>query len=248
MKLLILSDIHLEFEAFEIPQTDADLIILAGDTGVGTKGLEWAASLATDKPIIYINGNHEYYRHAHPKLVNKMREMEFDTDVYFLEKNECVIGDIRFLGCTLWTDFNIMGNVPMGLLDAGSNMNDFKLIRNSSRGYSKFHPNDSLVLHRESLYWLEQCFKASTQKTVVVTHHAPSIKSIPDCYKGSSLNPAFASDLSDLILNYQPALWIHGHLHSPSDYYIGKTRIICNPRGYPNEDVMGFEPGFVMEV
>jgi predicted phosphodiesterase len=248
MKLQILSDIHLEFEPFDIPQADADLIILAGDIGIGTKGLEWAASNAIDKPVIYINGNHEYYRYAHPKLVNRMREMEFETDIYFLEKNECLIGDIRFLGCTLWTDFNLQGSVPLAMLQAGYGMNDFKLIRNSARNYAKFHPNDSLVIHRESLYWLEQCLKTSTQKTVVVTHHAPSIISIPDCYKGSSLNPAFASDLSELILSYQPALWVHGHLHTPSDYFIGTTRVICNPKGYPQEENTGFVPDMVVSI
>ena len=248
MKLQILSDIHLEFEHFEIPKTDADVVILAGDTGVGTAGLEWVEVSALTKPVIYINGNHEYYRHAHPKLVRKMREMELGPEVHFLEKNECTIGDVRFLGSTLWTDFNLQGNIPLASLDAGSVMNDFKLIRNSSRGYSKFHPNDSLVIHRESVYWLEKCLQETTQKTVVVTHHAPSIKSIPGQYLGSNLNPAFASDLSELILTYQPDLWIHGHIHSSSNYYIGKTRVICNPRGYPRENISGFVPDLVVEV
>jgi len=248
MKLQILSDIHLEFENFEIPHTDADVIVLAGDIGVGLKGLEWAEASMFEKPTVYINGNHEYYRHAHPKLLNKMSEMEFESDIYFLEKNECTIGGVRFLGCTLWTDFGLQGNVPMAILDADSRMNDFKLIRNSSRGYAKFHPNDSLVLHRESVYWLEQCLQQSHPKTVVVTHHAPSIKSIPDHYQGSGLNPAFASDLTELILTYQPDLWIHGHLHSPSDYRIGKTRVICNPKGYPQENNTGFVADFVVEI
>ncbi|OQX75744.1 MAG: hypothetical protein B6D64_11125 [Bacteroidetes bacterium 4484_276] len=246
MKLQILSDIHLEFQHFEIPQTDADVIILAGDTGIGTKGLEWAGTYTSAKPVIYINGNHEYYRFAHPKLVNKMRDMAPALNIQFLEKEEFVIGDVRFLGCTLWTDFNLLGNIPLSLLDAGSGMNDFKLIRNSARGYSKFHPNDSLVIHRESVYWLEKCLQETSQKTVVVTHHAPSIKSIPEQYLGSNLNPAFASDLSELILTYQPNLWIHGHIHTPSDYYIGKTRVICNPRGYPNENISGFVPDLVV--
>ena len=248
MKLQILSDIHLEFQHFEIPQTDADVIILAGDTGVGTAGLEWAGTYASEKPVIYINGNHEYYRKAHPKLVHKMKEMELMPDAYFLEKNECTIGDVRFLGCTLWTDFNLQKNIPLSLFYAGLGMNDFKLIRNSARGYSKFHPNDSLVIHRESIYWLEKCLQETSQKTVVITHHAPSIKSIPEQYLGSNLNPAFASDLSELILTYQPDLWIHGHMHTPSDYYIGKTRVICNPRGYPGENNKGFVPDLVVEV
>ncbi len=248
MKLQILSDIHLEFAHFEIPETDADVVVLAGDIGVGTKGLEWAEAYASVKPLIYINGNHEYYRHSHPRLVTKMRGIASESNIYFLEKNECTIGDVRFLGCTLWTNFNLHGNAPLALLVAGSGMNDYRLIRNSSRGYSKFHPNDSLIIHRESIYWLEKCLQQSNGKTVVVTHHAPSVKSIPEHFHGSNINAAFASDLSELILTYQPDLWIHGHLHSPSDYYIGKTRVICNPRGYPQEGVTGFVPDLVVEV
>jgi hypothetical protein len=174
--------------------------------------------------------------------------MEFDRDIYFLEKNECETGGVRFLGCTLWTDFKLLGHPHLSILDAAIGMNDFRRIRNSARNYSKFSPNDALVIHRESILWLEGALQQSHPKTVVLTHHAPSVKSIPERYRGDQMNPAFASDLSNLILAYQPDLWIHGHIHTPSDYYIGKTRVICNPKGYPNEGVIGFKSDLVVEV
>jgi Icc-related predicted phosphoesterase len=83
--------------------------------------------------------------------------------------------------------------------------------------------------------------------TVVVSHHAPSPASIDRQYMGSPMNPAFASDLSDMIWECQPAMWIHGHMHHNSAYSLGETQVICNPRGYGDENP-GFDPGMVISV
>jgi predicted phosphohydrolase len=248
MKLHILSDIHLEFWDFELPQTDADVIILAGDTAPGMAGIKWAKNAFYGKPVIYINGNHEYYRNTYPKLIQKMREFTSDPGIVFLENDAFVVDDVQILGCTLWTDFNLHGNAPIAVLDAQMAMNDFKLIRNSKRNYSRLHPNDTRVAFRESIYWLEGRLKQPYRKTVVITHHAPSIHSIDKEYRNHRLAPAFASDLSGFILANGPDLWIHGHIHRAVDYHIGETRIICNPRGYPGEKNTGFTPGLVVEI
>ena len=247
MKIQILSDLHIEFAWFDLPKTDADIIILAGDTGVGQRGINWAKSVAASVPVLYIHGNHEYYREAWPKLIETNREFCEGSNVHFLENNEFWFGDTRFLGCTLWTDFNLYGNVPFGELMAGQSMNDFKVIRKSPE-YSKFRTSDALQIHLKSLHWLENELKKPASKTVVITHHAPSMKSIPDEFKNSPVNPAFASNLDDLILQYQPDLWIHGHQHKPANYFIGKTQVICNPRGYPDQYDNGFEPTMVVNV
>ena len=83
----------------------------------------------------------------------------------------------------------------------------------------------------------------------MVTHHAPSIRSIADRYKLDPVSAAFASNMDDFILEYQPRLWIHGHTHESFDYKIGKTRVVCNPRGYAStEENKRFRPDYTLVV
>jgi Icc-related predicted phosphoesterase len=126
-------------------------------------------------------------------------------------------------------------------------MNDFVRIRH---GRQKFRPEDSVVLHEASRSWLVSQFEqAFDGPTVVVTHHLPASKSIATRYANDPLNPAFASRLEDVIERYRPALWIHGHTHEPCDYELFRTRVICNPRGYPGEYSRGgFKPEFTVVV
>ena len=84
---------------------------------------------------------------------------------------------------------------------------------------------------------------------VVISHHAPSPRSIAPQYEGNKLNPAFISDLETMIANNSIALWIHGHTHTAFDYRIGGTRVVCNPRGYqPYEADTGYEAGKVLTL
>ena len=89
--------------------------------------------------------------------------------------------------------------------------------------------------------------KAPAWKRIIVTHHLPSVRSIPVRFSRSPLNPAFALDLEALITVYQPDLWIHGHTHDACDYRLGDTRVVCNPRGYPGEQT-GFDAALLIEV
>ena len=98
-------------------------------------------------------------------------------------------------------------------------------------------PVDAQKLHNESLAFLEDAFAEPFDgPTVVVTHHAPSRLSIHKDFGGDRLNAAFASELDSLIARWQPHLWIHGHVHRSCDYSTGKTRVVCNPRGYDGGD------------
>jgi len=97
MKIQIYSDLHIEFAWFDLPRTDADLIILAGDTGVGKRGIEWAKLIEASVPILYIHGNHEYYREAWPKLIETNRALCEGTNIHFLENDELIFGDVRIL-------------------------------------------------------------------------------------------------------------------------------------------------------
>ena len=90
--------------------------------------------------------------------------------------------------------------------------------------------------------------KKEKKKTVVVTHHAPSIRSVAEQYKNEHLSAAFASEMEKFIEKTKPDLWVHGHVHTSSDYHIGSTRVICNPRGYADEPNDNFDDDLVIEI
>jgi predicted phosphodiesterase len=234
MKLHILSDLHIEFADFELPETDADLIVLAGDVGVGMTGVEWITKQESDKRIIYVPGNHEFYGHD-ISLIEELKNAA-PRNVHVLDNEQVIIDGVRFLGAVLWTDFLLFGEVDkwFSTQRARQNMNDFFVIQCDGR---RFTPADSVALHEISRQWLtrelEQPFNG---KTVVVTHHAPSARSVPPRFTRDLLTPAFASNLEHLMDGQRAALWIHGHTHDPFDYEINGTRVICNPRGYPGEN------------
>lgn len=114
MRIHVLSDLHLEFASFEPPPTEADLIVLAGDTHIGLRGVEWAARSFTAQPILYLAGNHEFYGQNAPDLVAKLRERGRELGVTVLSDEEVVIDGIRFLGATLWTDFELHDDSGFG--------------------------------------------------------------------------------------------------------------------------------------
>ena len=250
MKLHILSDLHIEFGNFAIPETDADVVILAGDIHIGTKGVEWATEAIQGKDVIYVIGNHEYYRGALPKLTEKIINSAKGTNVHVLENESITIGSIKFLGCTLWSDFNLLNNMDISMITAEEKMNDYTLIRLSPK-YRRLRPSDTGIIHNRSRKWIEKQTAPngdSSIRTVVITHHAPSMYSVPERYKNDFLTAAFASNLEGFISSSEIDLWVHGHIHDPSDYKINHTRIICNPRGYVGEIHPGFIPDLTIEV
>jgi len=248
MRLHILSDLHLEFEPFTPPAVEVDVVILAGDVGTGRNGLKWALKTFPDRPVIYVLGNHEFYGQKLQKLIKELQELADGTNIRLLENEQCSIGEVVFLGATLWTDFGLNGNPVVSEVVAQTGMNDYRRIRTLPR-YSRLRPSDTRRLHMQSRQWLEdQVFSLKGRKVVVVTHHAPSRESIPPAFDGDPCNPAFASDLSRFIVESEARLWVHGHIHCCCDYAVGKTRVIANPRGYPTEPRTGFDPGLIVEV
>lgn len=247
MKLHILNDLHVEYADFVIPQTDADVVVLAGDIGMGTGGLDWIVQQAIDKPVIYVPGNHEFYQHD-LKLVSHLKK-KAPSHVFVLDNDMVEVDGIRFLGSILWTDFALYGETDkvFSMLYARENMSDFILIRD---GNGVLTPEDTIARHIDSRQWLQCMLEESfSGKTVVVTHHAPSIKSVHPRYEKNLLTPAFASDLESLMDGGRAALWIHGHTHDAFDYEIYDTRVVCNPRGYmPYESSNQFVPDCVIEI
>lgn len=129
------------------------------------------------------------------------------------------VDGLKIAGATLWTDMN-----PVEFLSARQGMMDYRQI--------------SGITHQtyKDKFESDLAFLKASNADIIVTHHLPSYLSVSEKYKGSPLNPAFASDLDLEILEMKPKLWVHGHTHGRFDYYIGGTRILCNPRGYPNEN------------
>ncbi len=248
MILQIASDLHNEFGEFDMDFNDIDLLILAGDIGVGLKGLDWIKKNVRKTPVIYVPGNHEYYKNAYPKLLYKLKESSKDTNIHILDNDNITIDGITFHGTTLWTNFELFGDPKIAGMEAQLRMNDYKLIKKDP-SYSKLRSIDTHVMHYNSLDWLRNSLMSGKSKiNIVISHHAPSIRSIPDKYKNDIISAAFASNLEDFIKETNPELWIHGHLHSCFDYNIGNTRVVCNPRGYPDEKYNGFNSKFIIKI
>lgn len=248
MKVKIISDIHLEFGDRSFNLDNCDLVILAGDIHVGLKGLEWISTNIINTPVLYVLGNHEYYKNAYPKLLSEMKDSINGSNIHILENESFVLEDITFHGTTLWTDFDLFENFEVASYECEQKMNDYKLIRRHP-SYSKLRAIDTLKLHRESIGWLRKSLTESkTKKNVVITHHAPSIQSIAPKYKSDIVSAAFASNLDEFIKEMKPNMWIHGHVHEAFDYMIDSTRVICNPTGYPFEINIGFQDDFMVDI
>jgi len=248
MKIQVISNLHQEFGVSELSFDNADVVVFAGDVNLGIKGLHWIQSRIKDKPVIYVLGNHEYYKSAYPKVLNKLKTLAVNTNVHVLEDSFIDIDDIRFHGCTLWTDFSIFGNPMEYGIICQSVMNDYKMIKRDP-SYAKMRTIDTYIIHQVSRKWLDNSLEMSEKtKNIVVTHHAPSLQSVPEQYKNDPVTAAYASNMEGFILNHQPDFWIHGHIHTPSRYHIGKTEIICNPHGYIDEPYNGYDKELIIVV
>ena len=249
-KIRVLSDLHTEFGRFTVPAVPADVVVLAGDIGVGVRGVSWASQSFPDSAIVYVAGNHEYYGGAIPRTTDKMRAQAEARGIYLLERDTIVVAGVRFVGTTLWTDFTLFGAEQRHLCCnfAQESMTDFRRIRRSP-SFSKLRPMDTVKLCAGSQRWLTDTLANPHEgPTVVVTHHAPSVRSIPDRFVDDKLSAAYASPLDALVEASHAALWCHGHTHHCVDYRIGTTRVVSNQRGYPDELVPGFDPALLVQL
>jgi len=245
MRIHLLSDLHNEFDLFEPEVRDADVVILAGDINVKTRGVEWAKNTFTC-PVLYVPGNHEFYGGHLTRTLEKMRAASSDQ-VRVLDRDEVILSGVRFLGATMWTDFAATGNPPIAAFTAQNGLNDFKQIRTAE--FRRIRPADLISESAKTRDWLRaKLADPFDGPTVVITHHAPSMRSLEDNpHAGGHLDAAFANRWEDLMGGDQVALWVHGHSHTAVDYDVAGTRVVCNPRGYPGEDT-DFKPNLVLVV
>jgi len=249
MKILILSDLHLEFKSFEPASVDTDVVVLAGDIWTGAQAIQWARESWPDKPIVYVAGNHEFYKRDIISTLDHLQNEAYEYGVNFLERGEVIIDGVRFLGCTLWTDFNLFGESKREecLTLANARLNDFRLIHCFG---AKFTAEESAIIHQESRKWLTQKLidEPFDGHTVVVTHHSPSWGSVSKRYQEDLLSACFSSKMEDL-MGYSK-IWIHGHIHESHDYEVNGTRIVCNAKGYESWDIenRSFQSGKIIEI
>lgn len=254
MKLWILSDLHVDVNrrhplVLPEPRPEHDAVVIAGDIchGIG-EGIRFIADEKLDaRPVIFVAGNHEFYEcDRHAELEAGRAEAARFPNIHLLERDGVEIGGVRILGCTLWTDYTYAGvrEQARAMHVASQRLNDHRLIRTGGRLWS---PQDCLEEHGASRAWLAGELARPAGPTVVVTHHAPSRRSVQPQYRDDLLTAAFASDLDDLV--GQAALWVHGHLHGPSDYAHAGCRVVANPRGYVGiKEDRAFDPALVVEV
>jgi predicted phosphodiesterase len=252
VKLHVVSDLHLTVAGFELPETSADVIVLAGDIARPPEACAWAKRLG--KPVIYVAGNHEFYGGSIDGTIGALRAHSASTAIHLLETDDLIIDGTRFLGTTLWTDFSIVDEAERTQARemAMAMIRDFSRIRAESSAERAFSPNDSIEIFRRSAAWLERKLDEPFDgPTVVITHHAPSRRSIHPRFAGSLLNACFVSDAERLMGRDRVALWIHGHTHDSCDYVVDGTRVLCNPRGYAKNGVnenAAFDPGLVVQI
>jgi predicted phosphodiesterase len=255
MKLWLLSDLHLDVNrryplALPAPRLEHDAVIIAGDICQGiAEGVRFLVDSGLNaKPVLYVAGNHEFYgRDRHAELAAGRLAASAAANVYLLERDSVEIDGVEILGCTLWTDYRYAGaeNQPEAMRYAAQRLNDHRYIANGPRRWS---PQDCLDEHMASRAWLaKRLRRRSRQRRVVVTHHAPSRLSVQPQYQDDLLTAAFASDLDELV--GKATLWVHGHLHAPSDYVLNGCRVVANPRGYVGiREDRAFDPALVVEV
>lgn len=259
MRILILSDLHLEIWRERAPSIDPDVskpdvVVLAGDIDIGAKAVPWAAATFPGVPVLYVHGNHEAYG-------KKLEEVHADIlaachsagHVHFLNCGEFVLGPVRFLGAALWTDFRLFGDDERqaSMRAAEAVMTDYQRIRLAQNGYRKLRAADTAKFHALQKSWLRQKLDEPFDgHTVVISHMAPSMQSVPDQYAHDPVSAAYASRLEDIA--EKADLWIHGHTHASVDYQIGPCRVVCNPCGYMTRAGQAenpqFDPNFVIEL
>ena len=281
MNIQLLSDLHLESHPHFTaqPAPGADVLVLAGDIGsyqdgsllsslnIADFGLARFSPLPIAQggagwptPVFFIPGNHEYDGLDFDEAHSRLRETCEKLGIVWLERECIVMQGVRFIGCTLWTDFDALTSSPTlhGKVTVGEQLKvrekafraaNYYLKKNHSTQNSE--PMLAAALREEGLKsqaWLRQALAVAFDgPTVVVTHFAPSLRSADPRYGLVPGTAGFCNALDDLLLSAQ--LWLHGHLHCPADYVANGCRVVANPLGYARKgEQLAFKPSSLILI
>lgn len=247
LRIRVLSDLHLNNQNWQAPHAPADLVVLAGDIANGTAGLHWARQNFEDTPIVYVSGNQEFYGHNADDLLAEMHVIARDLDIHFLEQEVLNFKGLRILGATLWTDYNLFGLEARWLAITNRRKNAPFERKDILSDEGVVMPHKKTIWHDRTVAWLsKELSREFDGKTMVVTHHVPTIRGLPSRYRDDLSSAAFASNLDHLF----PLVdnWVCGHTHTASDFQVGRCRVVINPRGRTLDGQNGFDPKLLLAI
>ncbi len=274
MKIQLMSDLHLEVEPefVAVPAPEADVLVLAGDIGALPESPmakcgapDWHLTRFSPAlghwpvPVLYVPGNHEFDGYDLHASRIRLREIVEALGITWLDRESVVLDGVRFIGTTLWSDFECFSDRPAHLPDAlvynlemrekAYRAANFFLERAATlRGGALF---DAAAMREEALRcqdWLRAALACRhAGPTVVVTHFAPSLESHDPRFGLTPGTAGFCNALDHLVASAD--LWLHGHLHCASDYRVGDCRVVANPLGYAAQGEQdGFVPRCVVQI
>jgi len=262
MKIQLYSDLHLEAHPAFAPQAapDADLLVLAGDIGSYQAG----SALAHDPdfglrrfsprhgwptPVVFVPGNHEYdaldFDAAHARLrdtCERLGMVWLERQIWHPPGSDVQGRPLRFIGTTLWTDFDALIDPKAPLTaqlqareKAFRAANFYLKKTDTTRNGAPFLAEGVREQALRCQAWLRAALDTPFEgSTVVVTHFAPSLRSADPRYGLVPGTAGFCNALDDLLPRAD--LWLHGHLHAPSDYRHAGCRVVANPLGYARKN------------
>lgn len=247
MRIKYGSDFHAEYGSIDFPQTDDDkntVLVLLGDQG---RNFQYGQMCGQFKHVIAVAGNHDYYG----KTIKEVDTGYFaalqssHSNFHFLQCGEIVIDDVRFLGCTLWTD--LRNGHPLTVHTVANAGNDFRKIHNQNDD-DHISPEEIMSINREHQAWLRNKLNEPRERTtIVLTHFAPD----RICRDRRHRDDEFSfyttnSNMRDVLECESWDTWLFGHVHSKQRHIFETTdgrrqQLLANPRGYPHrEDVSDF--------
>ena len=255
MKIHLISDLHCDFSKYHNELPECDVVVIAGDVAEDSWYLIDICNYNPTHKIIFVPGNHDFYGGNIEKKLNNLREIQTNIckNLFVLQNESITIDDVEFFGSTLWS----------GLESYGKHYTDklkewYHRSIADSRYITNWSADTMLQEHNVCTKNLTEFLSNdNSMKKVVITHFAPSLKSVHESYSGSvPFNSYWCNNFSDDFIS-KADIWLHGHVHNSFDYTVNQfegarqCRVVCNPRGYCDEytdENKMFDPELIIEI